>query len=53
MHDLAVYVKEGLPFAQDIKLFGFSRMFLSGFALLRALLLFSLSITLFIFMLSF
>ena len=47
MYDLAVYVKEGLPFAQVLSLENcrFLLMFLTGFTSLRVLLLFPLSIT--------
>ena len=46
MHDLAVYVKEGLP---SRKLCRFLLMFLTGFTSLSVLLLFLLSITFFVF----
>ena len=51
MHGLAVYVKEGLPFARDLPLENcrFLLMFLTGFTLLSVLLLFPLSITFFVF----
>ena len=48
MHGLTVYVKEGLPFAQDLfsrKLCRFLPMFSTGFTSLSVLLLFPLSIT--------
>ena len=47
MHGLAVYVKEGLPFAWDLsrKLCRFLFMFSTGFTSLSILLLFPLSIT--------
>ena len=45
MHGLAVYVKEGFPFAWD----RFLLMFLSGFTSLSVFLLFPLSITFFVF----
>ena len=48
MHGLAVYVKEGLPFAQEFLL-----MFSTGFTSLSVLLLFPLSITFFVFMQNF
>ena len=50
MHGLAVYVKEGLPFAWDLSLENcrFLLMFLTGFTSLIVLLLFPLSITFFI-----
>ena len=55
MHDLSGYVKEGLPFAQDISLENSadSYLFPTGFTSLSVLLLFPLSITFFIFMHSF
>ena len=48
MHGLAVYVKEGLPFAQDVSLENSadSYLFLTGFTSLSVLLLFPLSVTL-------
>ena len=51
MHGLAVYVKEGLPFARDLSLENcrFLFMFLTGFTSLIALLLFPLLITCFSF----
>ena len=51
IHGLAVYVKEGLPFAQDLSLENSadSYLFLTGFTSLRVLLLFPLSITFFVF----
>ena len=51
MHGLAVYVKEGLPFAQDRYLQNcrFLLMFSTGFTSISALLLFPLSITFFVF----
>ena len=51
MHGLAVYVKEGLPFAQhlSLKLCRFLFMFSTGFTSLSVLLLFPLSITFFSF----
>ena len=52
MHGLSVYVKEGLPFARDLtsrKLCRFLFMFSTGFTPLSVLLLFPLSITLFVF----
>ena len=47
MYGLAVYVKEGLPFARDLSLENcrFLLMFLTGFTSLSVLLLFPLSIT--------
>ena len=47
MHGLAVYVKEGLPFAQDVSLENSadSYLFLTGFTSLSVLLLFPLSVT--------
>ena len=53
MHGLAVYVKEGLPFARDLSLensAGSYLTFLAGFTSLSVLLLFPLSITSFVFM---
>ena len=53
MHVLAVYVKEGLPFVQDLsleKLYRFLLLFLTGFTTLIVLLLFLQSITFFSFM---
>ena len=54
MHDLAVYVKERVPFAWYIlifrKLYGFLIMFSTGFSSLSVLLLFPLSITFSVFM---
>ena len=52
MHALAVYVKEGLPFVQELSLenCGFLLMFSTGFISLSVLLLFPLSITFFVFM---
>ena len=51
MYGLAVYVKEGLPFARDLSLenCGFLLMFSSGFTSLSVLLLFPLLITFFVF----
>ena len=49
MHGLAVYVKEGLPFARDLSLEN-SLLFSTGFTSLSVLLLFPLSITFFVFM---
>ena len=51
MHSLAVYLKERLPFARDVSLKNcrFLFMFSTGFTLLSVLLLFPLSITVFIF----
>ena len=51
MHSLAVYVKEGLPFAWDLSLGNcrFFLMFLTGFTLLSVSLLFPLLITFFFF----
>ena len=52
MHGLVVYVKEGLPFARDLsleKLCIFFVMFSTGFTSLSVLLLFTLSITFFVF----
>ena len=51
MHGLAVYVKEGLPFAQDVSLENSadSYLFSTGFTSLSVLLLFSLLITFFAF----
>ena len=51
MHGLAVYVKEGLPFAQDLSLENSadSYLFSTGFTSLSALFLFPLSITFFSF----
>ena len=51
MHGLAVYVKEGLPFAQDVSLENSadSYLFSTGFTSLSVLLIFPLSITFFIF----
>ena len=55
MHGLAVYVKEGLPFARDLSLENcrFLFMFSTGFTSLSVLLLFPLSITFFSFVHSF
>ena len=53
MHGLAVYVKEGLPFAQDLSLEKFLLVFLTGFTLFSILLLFPLLIIFFNFMHSF
>ena len=53
MHSLAVYVKEGLPFARDVSLensTGLLLPFSTGFTSLSVLLLFPLSITFFVFM---
>ena len=52
MHGLAVYVKEGLPFAWDLSLknSAVSFLFSNGFTSLSVLLLFHLSITFFLFM---
>ena len=44
MHGLAVYVKEGLPFARDLSLCRFLLMFSTCFTSLSVLLLFPLSI---------
>ena len=52
MHSLAVYVKEGLPFAWDLSLEKSGDSYLSfsiGFTSLSVLLLFPLLITFFIF----
>ena len=51
MHGLAVYVKEGLPFARDLSLENSadSYLFSTGFTSLSVLLLFPLSITFFVF----
>ena len=52
MHGLAVYVKEGLPFAQDLSLKKSCRlllMFSTSFILNSVLLLFPLSVTFFVF----
>ena len=51
MHGLVVYVKEGLPFAQDLSLENSadSYLFSTGFTSLSVLLLFPLSITFFVF----
>ena len=52
MHSLAVYVKERLPFAQDLSLENSADSYLRfrlAFASLSALLLFPLSITFFVF----
>ena len=51
MHGLAVYVKEGLPFAWDLSLensVGSLLMFSTGITSLSVLLLFPLSITFFV-----
>ena len=55
MNGLAVYVKEGLPFARDlsVKNCGFLLVFSTGFTSLDVLLLFPLSITFFVVMLGF
>ena len=55
MHDLAVYVKEGLPFSQDLSLENcrFLLMFSTGFTSFGVLVLFPLSITFFVFMYDF
>ena len=55
MHGLAVYVKEGLPFAQDLSLENSadSYLFSTGFTSLSVLLLSPLSITFFSFVHSF
>ena len=55
MHGLAVYVKEGLPFARDLslELCRFLLMFSTCFTSLSVLLLFPLSITFFVIMHSF
>ena len=53
MHGLAVYVKEGLPFARDLSLENFLLMFSTGFTSLSVLLLFPLLITFFVFVHSF
>ena len=55
VHGLAVYVKEGLPFAQDLSLANsylcrFLLMFLTSFTSLSVLLLFPLLITFFVVM---
>ena len=52
MHGLAVYVKEGLPFAQDLSLQNcrFLLMFSTGFTSLSVLLTFPLSVTFIVFM---
>ena len=52
MHGLAVYVKEGIPFARDLSLENcrFLFMFSTGFTLLSVLLLFPLSIIFFSFL---
>ena len=55
VHGLAVYVKEGLPFAQDLSLVNsylcrFLLMFLTSFTSLSVLLLFPLLITFFVVM---
>ena len=47
MHDLAVYVKEGLPFAWDLSVENSADS--TGFTSLNVLLLFPLSITFFVF----
>ena len=52
MHGLAVYVKEGLPFARDLSLENSADSYLFSTSL-SVLLLFSLSITFFIFVHSF
>ena len=51
MHGLAVYVKEGLPFARDLSLenSACSYLFSTGFTSISVLLLFPLSITFFSF----
>ena len=52
MHGLAVYVKEGLPFAWDLSLENSCRfllMFSTGYILLSVLLLFPLPVTFFVF----
>ena len=50
MQGLAVYVKEGLPFAGDLSLedYADSHMFLTSFTSLKVLLLFPLPITFFV-----
>ena len=50
MQGLAVYVKEGLPFAGDLSLedYADSYMFLPSFTSLKVLLLFPLPITFFV-----
>ena len=50
MHGLAVYVKQGLPFVQDLSLENYvdSYLFSTSFASLSVLLLFPLSVTFFI-----
>ena len=58
IHGLAVYMKEGFPFARDLSLenYGFLLMFsilTYGFTSLNVLLLLPLSITFFVFMHSF
>ena len=52
IHGLAVYLKEGILFARDLSLehYGFLLMFPTGFTSFSVLLLFSLSITFFVFM---
>ena len=52
MHGLAIYVKEGLPFARNLSLenCGFLLMFSTDFNSLSALLLFPVSITFFVVM---
>ena len=55
MHGLAVYVKQGLPFVQDLSLENYvdSYLFSTSFTSLSVLLLFPLSVTFFIVMHSF
>ena len=55
MHGLTIYVKEELPFPQDLSLEGSadSYLFLTGFTSLSALLLFPQLITFFLFMYDF
>ena len=50
MHGLAVYVKQGLPFVQDLSLENYvdSYLFSTSFTSLSVLLLFPLSVTFFI-----
>ena len=52
MHGLAIYVTEGLPFAQDLSLENYadSYLFSTGFTSLSALILFLLLIIFFVFM---
>ena len=56
MHGLAVYVKEGLPFAWDLSLENSADSylrFLTGFTSLSVLLVFPRWITFFVFMIGF